>query len=225
MTHLLDAYIEASRAGDAALAASIAESSVDRYASPQFAPTVVLEPVEVAAPVKPPLMTQYPASLIPRPVFAPTAPYVGDETGGGINIPFSAGPVSLMTIPPVIGTMLIMIAGRVAVSIAVRGAGDAYGHLKKLYHRRDAKMRVHTGVGRKGLGRVFPKKKTALDDGFDPSLPDGSDRVQPRGDAHPGQYSLDDWSDVPILGGPAFNWGPVSHEWINTYGPEFGSWL
>ncbi len=220
MTHLLDAYIAASRSGDAALATALADASVGKYAQPTYK-TVVLVPVEVAEPVVPPLVTQYPVSILPRKVFVPTAPYVGDDVGGGINVPWSAGPVSFATIPPVIGTMLIMIAGRVAVSLAVRGATDLYNGLKLKYHRRDAKLRVHTGVGRKGAGR-----KTELRDGFDPQLPDGSDRVQPRGDAHPGEYSLEGgWEDVPIYGGPAFNWGPVSHEWINTYGPEFGSWL
>lgn len=221
MTHLLDAYIADLRAGKASTDDFAASTGGTGLLRPTLPPPVVLEPVVVAAPVKPPLVTQYPQSIIPRPVAVPTAPYVGDVLGGGENVPYSVGPVSFITIPPVIGTMLIMIAGRVAVSIAVRGANELYANLKKQYHRRDALLRVHTGVGKKGLGR----KKTEYGDGFDPSLPDGSDRVQPRGDAHPGEYSLDDWSDVPILGGPALNWGPVSHNWINEYGPEFGSWL
>ncbi len=215
MTHLLDAYVQTVLAAE-----NIPQSMKDRIVAHQMAP-VVLVPVEVPPAVLPPLVTQYPATIIPRPILIPSAPYVGAETGGGANVPYSAGPVALMTIPPTIGTMLIMIAGRVAVSIAVRGATDLYNGLKLKYHRRDAKLRVHTGVGRKGRGR-----KTELRDGFDPQLPDGSDRVQPRGDANPGQYDLDKgWGDVPILGGPAFNWGPVSYEWINTHGPEFGSWL
>ncbi len=223
MTHLLQAYLDASRAGDAEGAAMIADNSVSPYAKPQYK-TVVLAPVEVVPPVKPPLVTQFDQSIIPRGVDIPTAPYVGAEYGGGLNVPYSAGPASLISIPPVIGTMLIMIAGRVAVSIAVRGANDLYAGLKKQYHRRDALLRIHTGVGRIGLGR----KKTEFRDGFDPSLPDGSDRVAPRGDAHPGEYDLDrparNWPP-DVQGGPAFSWGPVTFDWVNTYGPEFGSWL
>lgn len=230
LTHLLDAYVAMIMQAE-----NVPQSMKDQVASHQA--EVVLAPVEVAPVVKPPLVTQYATTMIPRPVFMPTAPFVGDDSGGGINVPFSAGPVSIATMPPVIGTMLIMIAGRVAVSIAVRGANDLYGGLKKQYHRRDALLRVFTGVGRKAMGR----KKTDLRDGYDPSLPDGSDRVRPRmlrdaerrildgtygGNAHPGEYDLDNWDDVPIVGGPAFGtWLPQAHEWINTYGPEFGSWM
>jgi len=219
VTHLSDAYftmiMQSENVGQDM------KDDVSKHYIEGLKAATVLAPVEVVPPVKPPLVTLYPSTIMARPVYMPTAPFVGDDHGGGINAPYSTGPVALMTLPPVIGTMLIMIAGRVAVSIAVRGATDLYNGLKLKYHRRDAKLRVHTGVGRKGLGR----KKTELRDGFDPSLPDGSDRVQPRGDAHPGDYDLDNWDDVPILGGPALSWGPVAHEWINSYGPEFGSWL
>ncbi len=223
MTHLLQAYIDASRAGNAALAADIADASVSPTAKPTFK-TVVLEPVEVIPPVKPPLTTQFPVSIMPRPTFIPTAPFVGDDLGGGANIPWSAGPVSLLTIPPVIGTMLIMIAGRVAVSLAVRGATDLYNGLKLKYHQRNAKLRVHTGVGTKNPGRRIFR------DGFDPWLEDGADRPPAPGlhpvpvpvPTDPGKYG---WGDDPpeILGGPAFPF--MSFDWINTYGPEFGSWM
>ncbi len=183
--------------------------------------TVVLAPVEVIPPVLPPLVEVYPDTIIPRAVEIPTAPYVGAENGGGANVPYSAGPVSFITIPPVIGTMLVMVAGRVAVSIAVRGATDLYMGLKKQYHRKDALLRVHTGVGKQSRGRG------AFREGYDPSLPDGSDRVVPHGDGGQtgGDYRLDSWDSTDIYGGPAFPWGPMVYDSLSTNGPEFGSWL
>ncbi len=224
MTHLLDAYLAESRLTNPGLQLIGNEVvEVDPVAAREYrekmVKNIVLAPVEVVPPVLPPLTTQYPETIIPRRIFVPTAPYTGAEFGGGGNVPYSVGPVSLITLPPVIGTMLFMIAGRVAVSIAVRGANDLYAGLKKKYHRRDASLRIHTGVGRAGPGRSLQRKE------YDPTLPDGYDRVPPNGGQVGGDYRLDSWGSTDIYGGPAFQWGPVAHEYLSSYGPEFGSWL
>ncbi len=243
MTHLLDAYLAESRMKEGAtldpgtilqptLEASRRE--LEKRISGSF---TVLGPVEVPAPVLPPLVTQFPDNLIPRALDIPTAVYVGDDLGGGSNVPWSVGPVSMLNVPPVVGTMLIMIGGRVAVSIAVRGANDLYGYVKKKYHRRDVSMRVHTGVS-----AMLPGRKTDLRDGYDPSLPDGSDRVSPRrpkfGDPGyidsvtpipvPAPYEPGRWGPAgppDILGGPAFPFGLITYNHVNSHGIEFGSWL
>lgn len=214
MTDIMDAYRVLWMSGQRELAE-------EKYGGDVAHTAVVLEAVEVIPPVLPPVITQFPETLIPRPLAIPTAGYVGNEVGGGSNVPFSAGPVSLITLPPAIGTMLIMIGGRVAVSIAVRGANDLYVGLKKQYHRRDALLKVFTGIGKKALGRSKEE---------DPSYPQWQEdhgRVAPRGDAHPGEYDLDNWDDTPIVGGPAFPFlsAPLTMNFVNTYGPEFGSWL
>ncbi len=207
MTHLLDAYKELLRSGNKELAYAMSDEMV-YHDQPK---SVVLAPVEVVPAVLPPLVTQYPVSIVPRPVFMPTAPFVGDDNGGGSNVNFSGGPVSVAFIPPVIGTMLVMIAGRVLVSLAVRGATDLYSHMKLKYHQRNVRLRVHTGIGQQNPGRKPPG------DGYDPSI-----------EGTPGDWSLEtppkNWPPE-ILGGPAFPFGLITYDWVNTYGPEFGSWL
>ncbi len=149
MSHLLDAWLAASRAGNAALAADIADSSVSVNAMPQLkeSSVAVMQVVRKPKPivVRPPSLA--PPSIIPPRVDFPTAVLVGGEQNGGQGIPNTIGPRSIANIVWPIGSMLFYIGNRVAVSIGIYESGDSMRDLLVNYHRRGVRLKVHTGIG------------------------------------------------------------------------------
>ncbi len=153
MSHLLDQWLAASRAGNATLAAGIADASVSRYASPNLKQleektVTVLEAVKKPRPivVRPPTLA--PPSIIPPGIMYPTARLVGHEQNGGAGIPDTIGPRSIANEEWPIGSLMFYIGKRVAVSIGIYDAGASFRDLLVSYHQRGARLRVHTGIGR-----------------------------------------------------------------------------
>ncbi len=174
---------------------------------------VVMMPVVVANPIRPPVVTRFPRTIIEPVVEQPTVVLVGDHESGGTNVPWSAGPVSIVTIPPVIGTMLIYAGQRVLVSIAIRAGNDLYGLLKKKYHARGVHMRVHTGIG---AGRIAFDRKPKADDGSPWQYPSGEHLL-------PVPANPVDRYDFEFRRRWEGELNP--YDFLNWYGPEYGSWI
>ncbi len=175
---------------------------------------VVLTPVVVPNPIRPPVVTRFPRTIIEPVVEQPTVVLTGDEEHGGTGLPWTAGPVSIVTVPPIIGTMLIYAGSRVLVSLAVRAGNDLYGLLKKKYHTRGVSMRIHTGVGTMRGGVTT----------FESNGATSSPRQYPSGEHL-----------VPVPSNPVDRYdfefrrrweGQLNpYDFVNLYGPEYGSWI
>ncbi len=117
---------------------------------------IVLEPYEKALPwpIRPPEV--FPTTIIPPIVEAATKVLVGDLMNGGLNIPWSNGPVSLMHEEWPLGSLLFYTGRGVAISVGIFDSGDMMRDLTVSYHRRGVGLRVHTGIGRaaqRGVGQ------------------------------------------------------------------------
>ncbi len=163
MSHLLDAWLDASRSGNAQLAASIEATSVSPTAmlSPVGAvwrgPTpgskssvkvMVVEEKPLPVPIRP--IELAPSSIIPPVVLSPTIVLVGDNFGGGNGIPWTNGPGALMNEAWPLGTMIFYVGNRVAISVGIYDSGESMENLIISKHQRNVRLRVHTGVTRAG---------------------------------------------------------------------------
>ncbi len=160
LSHLLDAWLNASRAGDKALVASIEAASVLPYkrsvgGAASMAPYVdsdsgitVLTVAVKAKPVPIRVTEMAPTSIVPPAVQAPTAVLVGDESGGGFKIPWTAGPGALANLEWPLGSILFYMGARLAVSIGIYDRGESLHNLLVSKYLPKARLRVHTGVSR-----------------------------------------------------------------------------
>ncbi len=108
----------------------------------------VLVAVEKPMPLLLKLPGIFPPTIVPTIVDAPTKILVGDTVGGGLNMPWTNGPSTIIYEEWPIGSILFYIGNRVAISIGIYDQGDSMRDLLVSYHRRGVKLRVHTGIGR-----------------------------------------------------------------------------
>ncbi len=172
MSHLLEAWLDASRAGNAELAASLAEASVSPYARPVFSPAVssskssvtVMVVEEKPLPVRIRPTELAPSSIIPPVVLSPTIVLVGDGYGGGDGIPWSNGPGALMNEAWPLGTMMFYVGRRLGVSIGIYDQGKSLENLIISKHMRNVNLRVHTGITKAGDAGQQHRDDPGLDD-------------------------------------------------------------
>ena len=162
MSHLLDAWLDASRSGNLALAKSLEDASVTKYSGmtsgAQFAKdyvnksasVTVMTVEEKAIPVPIRVTELTPSSIIPPAAFSPTIVLVGGEFGGGYGIPWTAGPGALMNESWPLGTMMFYVGNRLGISIGIYDAGRSLENLIISKHLRNVRIRVHTGITRAG---------------------------------------------------------------------------
>ncbi len=114
-------------------------------ASVGAASTIVLEAVEkIVAPVPVPEFMSA-VTIVPPPVLMPSAVFIGDELDGGYGVPWTVGPTSLLSVAPIIGTLVIEVGRRVIYSMALAGAGTLFEYVKKRAHQAGVSARFHTG--------------------------------------------------------------------------------
>ncbi len=124
------------------------QANLAKKPTAQHAVVTVLVPEVKAMPV-PIVPTELaPASVIPPVVQAPTMVLVGDVLGGGYRIPWSNGPAALMNEEWSLGSLLFYMGNRLAVSIGIYDKGESMRDLIISKYLTNAKLRVHTGVGR-----------------------------------------------------------------------------
>ncbi len=245
MSHLLDAWLDASRAGNVDLAAEIAVQSTKPYdratSGGDFARAelkrrtkTVLVAEEKPLPVLVRVPELAPASIIPAGVLSPTAMLVGTEQKGGFMLPWTLGPASMMNEEWPIGSIIFYIGNSAAVTIGIYDRGDSLRDLLVSYLRRNVSLRVHTGIGRAGnQGRSArqdppPNEPT-------PRTPSNSPR--PRSGMpgfSPGMIPFyDEFQDLirPFeeakglgeYGADAFNY--AIDKYLVPWGSDFGNWL
>jgi len=178
---------------------SLNDISAQEGSSPDYTLAIVPKP-----PVYPPVPPEhmYPTTVIPPLTEYPTMVLIGDQMNGGSGQPWTAGPQSITQIIEPLGTLLFYIGKRVAVSLAIRAAGDLYGALKVKYHQRNAYLKVHTGIG--SIDRSRPTNAplrpgaggTAKPIPYDPStLPEAGPGYPPWSPSPTDQYRRDYFYD------------------------------
>ncbi len=159
MTHLLDKWLAASKAGNPTLAASIATLSgqpgqslistglYDPGGSYTGGGAVTILVAEVKAkpiPIRAPAIM--PPSIIPPGIQYPTVELVNHE-GEGFGMPWTTGPGALQNQEWPLGSILFYQGNRLGVSIGIYDKGESMRDLLVTYHTRASRLRVHTGVG------------------------------------------------------------------------------
>ncbi len=154
MSHLLDKWLDASRAGNAELAASIADASVSGNAQPylprqNYKPAKSVTVLEAVVkpkpiPIRPPTLA--PPSIIPPGIMYPTTELVNHD-GRGYGMPWTTGPGALANEEWPIGSILFYSGTRLGVSIGIYDSGESLRDLLVTYHQRNVRLRVHTGRG------------------------------------------------------------------------------
>ncbi len=169
MSHLLTAWLAASRAGNKDLLASIEAASAAPFSHPtgKFTYTNTTGPTGKSEVVKsgtvkvlvveekPRAIRKRPVSLAPQTIipavnFSPTVLLVGHDLDGGLGLPWTTGPGPIESIGWALGSMMFYIGNRVAVSVGIYDPQNMMRDLVVSYHRKDAKLRVHTGIGQQG---------------------------------------------------------------------------
>lgn len=133
------------------------------------AAVVVMKPTVVAEAVRPPPEELYSRTIIPLEIRAPTAKLVSEQFGTGYGAPWSTAPPSIILAAPAIGSLLVLIGRQVIAQMAIAGAEEWVGRVKKRYERRDVQFRFMTGGSEGGKGNIVRPR------GEDGSIPEGTD--------------------------------------------------
>ncbi len=202
---------------------------------------LVVEEKPIPVPIVPKELA--PPSIVPPGIQYPTALLVGHEQNGGEGIPHTGGPVSIAHEEWPLGSLLFYIGSRVAISVGIYDKGDSMRDLLISYHRRNVKLRVHTGIGKAVSGAYYsrdegpggvgePEGGRAVVPYDRPEPPRGGgyggalERELQREKASEGQEGA--W--VPIIPGLPFNRPTLKQledtlKYFTSWADEFASWM
>ncbi len=114
---------------------------------PEDSSYVVLAPKVIAKPIEVSPDDIFQETIVPSLIAQPTARLMGREYNGGYGVPWTAGPVSLASMPVALGSMIFEIGRSTAVTLGIGGESDLFSQVLVSYHRRGVSMRIHTGIG------------------------------------------------------------------------------